>query len=672
MQWSTSLLQKINSPDDVKKLKSHELNKLAEEIRGKIISVVSNNGGHLASNLGVVELSIALHRVFDSPQDKIIWDVGHQCYAHKLLTGRFESFQSLRSEGGLAGFPKCSESPHDAFNTGHASTSVSAALGLLAAERMQGKKGLAIAVIGDGALTGGMAYEALSHAGHLGLPLIVVLNDNKMSISANVGGLSKYLSRLSMKANYQTFRRHFDAMAKKIPFVGSMFFNLIVRLKRAVKAVFYIDNFFVDLGFEYVGPIGGHNIQTLISVLEDVRQLNRPVVIHVITRKGKGYNFAEEEPDSYHGVGSFSVDNGLNGDSLASASVSALNEQKKIKKSFTEVLSGILESAAQKDNRIVAVTAAMKTGTGLSAFAKNFPKRFFDVGIAEEHAVTFAAGLAANGLRPVVALYSTFIQRAVDQVIHDTALQKLPVIFAVDRAGIVGADGETHQGLFDMTIFRSAPNMSILCPASENEMKLMIEWALNREQRIVNNEHGVEITTASDHCSLLTDNCSLTQGPVIIRYPKAYCPAEIDAFSQPIETGRGIWITKSGKKEVCLAFTGSLFHEAENASYILKEKGIIADLYNLRFIKPADENYLEKIMNEYKLVCFIEEGIKDGGFAEYMAALALQRKCTAAVLTIAVKSSFLEKDKALGTREELLAINNLDGKGIAAAVMTKV
>jgi len=672
MQWSTSLLQKINSPDDVKKLKSHELNKLAEEIRGKIISVVSNNGGHLASNLGVVELSIALHRVFDSPQDKIIWDVGHQCYAHKLLTGRFESFQSLRSEGGLAGFPKCSESPHDAFNTGHASTSVSAALGLLAAERMQGKKGLAIAVIGDGALTGGMAYEALSHAGHLGLPLIVVLNDNKMSISANVGRLSKYLSRVSMKANYQTFRRHFDAMAKKIPFVGSMFFNLIVRLKRAVKAVFYIDNFFVDLGFEYVGPIGGHNIQTLISVLEDVRQLNRPVVIHVITRKGKGYNFAEEEPDSYHGVGSFSVDNGLNGDSLASASVSALNEQKKIKKSFTEVLSGILESAAQKDNRIVAVTAAMKTGTGLSAFAKNFPKRFFDVGIAEEHAVTFAAGLAANGLRPVVALYSTFIQRAVDQVIHDTALQKLPVIFAVDRAGIVGADGETHQGLFDMTIFRSAPNMSILCPASENEMKLMIEWALNREQRIVNNEHGVEITTASDHCSLLTDNCSLTQGPVIIRYPKAYCPAEIDAFSQPIETGRGIWITKSGKKEVCLAFTGSLFHEAENASYILKEKGIIADLYNLRFIKPADENYLEKIMNEYKLVCFIEEGIKDGGFAEYMAALALQRNCTAAVLTIAVKSSFLEKDKALGTREELLAVNNLDGKGIAAAVMSKV
>ena len=593
-----------------------------------------------------MELSIALHLVFDSPRDKIVWDVGHQCYAHKILTGRLERFPSLRKKNGLAGFPKRSESEHDSFNTGHSSTSISAALGLLAADHIQGGKNYAIAVIGDGALTGGMSYEALSHAGHLGLPLIVILNDNKMSISRNVGGLSKYLSRLSMKEKYQTFRRHFDAMAKKIPFVGEAFFNLVVRLKRAVKAVFYTDNFFVDLGFEYVGPINGHNIKALRNVLEDVRKLKRPVVIHINTRKGKGYGYAENDPDSYHGVGSFSVNGGL--------TTHECSDNKNIQKSFTECFSGIISEAAKKDEKVIAITAAMQTGTGLSAFALNFPNRFFDVGIAEGHAVTFAAGLAAKGLKPIVAIYSTFIQRAVDQVIHDTALQKLPVIFALDRSGFVGADGETHQGLFDISIFRGTPNMTILAPASENEMRLMLNWVLRNVE-----------------CGMW--NVEWKLGPIIIRYPKAYCPREIEAFSAPVEIGRGVFVNepkgqKSGKNEVCLAFTGSLYREVTEAAVILKEKGINADLYNLRFLKPVDEDYLVNLINEYKLITFIEEGIKAGGFGEYAAALALRNKCKAEVLVLAAESSFLEEDKALGTREELLAINGLDGKGIAKTI----
>ena len=629
------LLPKIQSPDDIKKLNVRELYQLAEEIRETIVNTVANNGGHLASNLGVVELSIALHRVFNSPQDKIVWDVGHQCYAHKLLTGRSGSFSTLRKYKGISGFPKQSESPHDAFNTGHASTSVSAALGLLAAETINGSgeskaaKSFAIAVIGDGALTGGLAYEALSHAGHLGLPLIVILNDNKMSISPNVGGLSKYLSRLSMKEKYQTFRRHFDSLAKKIPFVGEAFFALVLRLKRAVKAVFYTDNFFVDLGFEYVGPIGGHNIQAMVSVFEDVRKLKRPVVIHINTRKGKGYGYAEEEPDNYHGVSSFSVDNGIE--------EAAVN-----RKTFTQCFSGIINSAAQKDKQLVAITAAMQAGTGLYAFAKNYPKRFFDVGIAEGHAVTFAAGLAARGLKPVVAIYSTFIQRAADQVIHDCALQKLPVILTLDRAGFVSDDGETHQGLFDIALFRSVPNMTILAPASENEFALMLNWALNETP----------------------------PGPVVIRYPKAYCPEEIPAFSQPLESGKGVFLTKSreqgtGNREVCLAFTGSLYREALDAAELLKNEGIKADLYNLRFIKPINEDYLTGLMNEYKLIAFIEEGIREGGFGEYAAALAARRRCKALVTVLAAESSFQEGSRAQGSREELLAANNLDGKGIA-------
>jgi 1-deoxy-D-xylulose-5-phosphate synthase len=629
------MLSQINGPADLKKLKFRELDRLAQEIRELIVSRVTQNGGHLASNLGVVELTIALHRVFDSPQDKIVWDVGHQCYAHKLLTGRFAAFSGLRKAGGLAGFPKREESPHDAFNTGHASTAISAAAGLLAAERMAAGSGRAVAVIGDGALTGGLAYEALSHAGHLELPLIVVLNDNKMSISQNVGGLSKYLSRLSMKAKYQRFRRLFDSMAKKIPYVGDVFFDMVVRLKRAVKAVFYTDNFFVDLGFEYVGPIDGHNIQSLANVFEDVRRLQRPVVIHVITRKGKGYGLAENDPGNYHavakrgGAGPITVKEYLSGNA-------GKNEH-----SFTDAFSAAILGLAGRDSRIVALTAAMERGTGLSPFREAHPGRFFDVGIAESHAATFAAGLAAQGQRPVVAIYSTFIQRAMDQVIHDVALQKLPVLFALGRCGFVDGDGETHQGLFDIALFRAVPGMAILAPASENELRLMLEYA------------------------------SALDGPAMMRFPKAPCPQEQPEFSLPLEKGRGVWLRRRNANggRVCLAFAGSLYPQALAATEQLEASGIEADLYNLRFLKPLDEDYLAEILDSYDLVAFIEEGIQAGGFGEYAAALARCRKCRAETLVLAAGEDFAAGGRAIGTREELLKANRLDASSIAQRIM---
>jgi 1-deoxy-D-xylulose-5-phosphate synthase len=625
------MLSQLNGPADLKKLKPGELKRLAQEIRELIVATVAQNGGHLASNLGVVELTIALHRVFNSPQDKIVWDVGHQCYAHKLLTGRFAAFSALRKAHGLAGFPKREESPHDAFNTGHASTAISAAAGMLVAEGLRpvldkAASPRAVAVIGDGALTGGLAYEALSHAGHLELPLIVILNDNKMSISPNVGGLSKYLSRLSMKTRYQRFRRGFDSMAKKIPYFGSVFFDMVVRLKRAVKAVFYTDNFFVDLGFEYVGPIDGHNIQVLTDVLKDVRRLQRPVVVHVITRKGKGYDYAENDPGNYHAI---SQKEYVAGNSAP---------PKGDRRSFTDALSAALLDLAGRDSRIVALTAAMESGTGLSSFRKAYPDRFFDVGIAEAHAVTFAAGLAAQGMKPVAAIYSTFIQRSVDQVIHDVALQNLPVLFALGRCGFVDGDGETHQGLFDIALFRTVPGMTILAPASEKEQALMLEYALGLDAQ------------------------------AMIRYPKAPCPDEIPAFSLPVEKGRGVWLYQAPGSRVCLAFTGSLYPQARTARELLQAKGIGTDLYNLRFLKPVDEDYLADLLNRYDLVVFIEEGVPCGGFGEYASALACRRKCRADTLILAADEDFAADGRAIGTRNELLKANGLDADSIAQKI----
>ncbi|MBR5095927.1 MAG: 1-deoxy-D-xylulose-5-phosphate synthase, partial [Treponema sp.] len=456
-----NMLAQINSPDDIKNFSQKELRQLADEIRRTIIDTVGKNGGHLASNLGIVELTIALHKVFSSPKDALVFDVSHQCYAHKLLTGRYKEFSSLRQGGGISGFTKECESEHDFFDNGHASTSISQALGLLKAREIQGIDGKVIAVIGDGALTGGLAYEGLLNAGRDAKNLIVVLNDNQMSISPSEGSLSRYLSSLTMSIQYQSVRRAIDKIVSKLP--GSRFFQkFIFRFKRGLKGLLLSDNMFVDFGFEYVGPLNGHDMKEMTRVFDSVKKLKKPVVVHVITKKGKGYSPAEDNPELFHGIGPFNIADG--------------SMEKFDAESFTENFSRSIVRLANENSKLVAITAAMAKGTGLAAFARHCPQRFFDVGIAEEHAVTFAAGLAKGGLLPVVCIYSTFIQRAIDQIIHDICLPNLHAVFVFDRSGAVPNDGETHQGIFDIALLKSVPNLSILAPASAKELDLCLGW----------------------------------------------------------------------------------------------------------------------------------------------------------------------------------------------------
>jgi 1-deoxy-D-xylulose-5-phosphate synthase len=618
-----SILKTIRSPKDLKKLSRSQLYLLAQELRDFIIEVVSKNGGHLASNLGVIELSIALHYVFSSPGDKIVWDVGHQCYAHKVITGRKELFSTLRKFKGISGFPKRIESRHDVFNTGHSSTSISAALGLATARDLKKGNGKVIAVIGDGALTGGMALEALNHAGQLGKDLIIILNDNNMSIGQNVGAISVYLTELTTTRYYQIFRRSFDGIVRRIPFLGKRFLAYIYRLKRSLKAFLFRANIFADLGFEYVGPVNGHNIHLLINMLKNIKNLSKSVVLHIITQKGKGYKFAENDPLLFHGVGSFSVVDG--------------KIEKKPTVTFTEAFSETIIDLASKDKKIVAITAAMSHGTGLRAFEKCFAQRFFDVGICEQHAVTFAAGLASQGLKPVVAIYSTFMQRAVDQVIHDVAMQKLPVVICMDRAGVVGGDGETHQGIFDIALFRSVPNLTILAPASKNELSLMLKYAFS------------------------------LKSPVLIRYPKSNCPYEFKAFSAPLTKGRGVFVN-ARRGKVLLLTLGGIMEEALKASHILNSSGIPASVYNLRFIKPLDIDFSLKVLKSFSYICFLEDGLISGGISEHLiAALGLTKKGMEYDL-IGVPDAFVEQ----GTRQELLALCGLDAPSIAARIKKRL
>lgn len=620
MQKNTyKVLETLKSPEQLKGLQNSELLELAREIRQEIIQTVSKNGGHLASNLGIVELTLALHRVFHTPDDKIIFDVGHQCYPHKLVTGRFNKFHSIRKNGGLSGFPKRSESIHDAFDTGHASTSISAALGLLAGETILGGKNHVIAVIGDGALTGGLAYEALSHAGHLQLPLIVILNDNKMSISPNVGALSKHLSRLTMTGGYQRIRSRIDRIIQKIPLFGNQLYNLVVRIKRSLKVLFYPQNFFIELGFEYVGPIDGHNLLVLEDVLKDVKELRKPVVVHIITQKGRGYHQAERDPSKFHGIGPFSIEDGL--------------VEKSSGPAFTDAFGSSILAIAHKDPAVVAITAAMEKGTGLSQFHEQFPDRFFDVGIAEAHAVTFAAGLAARGLKPVVAIYSSFIQRSVDSVIHDVAIQNLPVTFAFDRAGFVPDDGETHQGLFDMALFRSVPNLSLLAPATAAELDLMLSWSVESGR------------------------------PAMIRYPKAVCPPEHPAFSSPLVEGRGVFV-RQNRASACMVFTGSLYPQVEETAHLLEAEGYSCDTYNLRFIKPLDEEYFLSVMQAYKQIIVVEEGVQIGGIGEQLGTLLLRHNPKVDFLHVGCSDKFHPQ----GSRKELLARNGLDAPGLVQQI----
>ena len=613
------ILSSIQSPQDLKGFSKQQLKQLASQMRRVILETVGANGGHLASNLGVIELTIALHRIFTSPDDAIIWDVGHQSYAHKLLTGRYHHFSTLRLKGGLSGFPKREESPHDIFNTGHASTSISAAEGILAGRRLQHKGGKVIAVIGDGALSGGMVFEALLNITSATENLIVILNDNQMSISPNIKTVYEYLSRLTMRRGYQLFKYLFDTAVDKIPFLGRKINFLIRRLKRGVKGIFYKNNLFTDVGFEYVGPLNGHNEQELETVFRNVKNIKAPVFIHVRTKKGKGYAFAEDNPSAFHGIGPFRLTDG--------------KIERNTAVSFTEAFAQTITAVAAERNDITAITAAMAQGTGLSQFQHLYPDRFFDVGIAEQHAVTFAAGLAAAGLRPVAAIYSTFLQRSIDQIIHDVALQKLPVIFALDRAGAVPYDGETHQGFYDISLLRSVPNMIILCPASAVEMDMMFRWA-----------------AASDLATVL-------------RYPKSICPADCPAFHAPLELGRGIVTVQTEKPDILLVCTGGMYQETAAAADILLRRNIFADIYNIRFAKPVDESYFLACAQGYRAVLFIEDGAAIGGIAQYLESILHKHRLDIKTAVCAFADSiFLQ-----GSRNDILEAAGMSSMQLADA-----
>lgn len=561
-------LESIKCPLDFKNLSIAELKVLAKEIRETILQNVSAHGGHLASNLGVVELSIALHYVFDSPADKIVWDVGHQCYPHKLLTGRYKRFSTLRQYGGISGFPKRNESEHDAFGTGHSSTSISAALGIIEGRDKKKENFKVIAVIGDGAMSAGLAFEGLNNAGHLKKDIIVILNDNEMSISKNVGALSAYLNRILTGEFYQKFRRETKSFLEGIPKLGKRAARMAQRTEEMVKGLFLPGIIFEELGFNYIGPIDGHNIELLIETCRRIKGAKYPTLIHAVTIKGKGYEFSEKRPSLFHGVGPFKVETGsiIKGDGS----------------SYSETFGSILTDLAAKNERIVAISAAMKEGTGLEQFAERYPKRFYDVGIAEPHAVTFAAGLATQGLRPVVAIYSTFLQRAYDEIVHDVCLQNLPVIFAIDRAGIVGEDGPTHNGLFDLSYLRHIPNIVVMAPKDSFELRTMFEIAL---------KHG---------------------GPSAIRYPRGKVSSSPYSSYIPFHIGEAE-ILKDGE-EIAIIALGNTVHPALSAAERLDKDGISVMVVNGRFVKPMDRNLLISIASRIKRIITVEENTLIGGF----------------------------------------------------------
>jgi len=570
------ILERVNSPQDLKALSFRELEKLAAEIRELVIKTVSQTGGHLAPNLGVVELTLALHRVFDAPEDKIIWDVGHQCYVHKIITGRRDRLKTLRQFEGLSGFPCRNESPYDAFGTGHSSTAISAALGMAVARDLSGRNFSVVAVVGDGALTAGMAFEALNHAGHLQIPLVVVLNDNEMSIAKNVGALAGYLARIRSDPRYFRSKEEFESLVGRIPAVGPKMVKWAERLRDSLKYLVVPGMLFEELGFTYLGPIDGHNLGVMTTVLEQARMVKKPVLVHVITRKGMGYEPAEKNPDVYHGIGPFDVVTG--------------KPKKDGRLTYTEVFGQTLVQLAADNPRVVAITAAMPAGTGLVTFARTYPDRFFDVGIAEQHAVTFAAGLATEGYRPVVAIYSTFLQRAFDQVLHDVCLQRLPVVFALDRGGIVGDDGATHQGLFDFAYLRIIPNIVVMAPKDENELRHMLKTALQYD------------------------------GPIAFRYPRGTgtgCPIEQEIRLLPIGVAE---VLRDGEDIAVLA-VGNTVSTALEAAQELAERGISAAVINARFVKPLDEACIVSYATRTRKMITIEENVLAGGFGSAVLEL---------------------------------------------------
>jgi 1-deoxy-D-xylulose-5-phosphate synthase len=610
------LIDELILPEDLKKMTDDQLKDIAAALRHYMIKTVADNGGHLAASLGVVELAIALHRFYESPRDKIIWDVGHQSYPHKLLNGRWNSFHTLRRQGGLCGFLKPDESEHDPFLTGHSSTSISAALGLALARDHHGENYRVVAVIGDGALTGGMSFEALNHAGHIKAGLTVILNDNKMSIGSNVGSMSAYLGRIRSDPKYSRLKKDFEHFVNQVPHVGKKLIDTAERIKGGLKYLIMPGMIFEELGFTYFGPVDGHDITAITNILKQADKMAGPVLVHVVTEKGKGYHFAEMEPEIFHGVGPFDLSNGL-----------PLKKKKSM--TYTDQFGKTLVEIARENPKIVAITAAMTTGTGLNIFSKEFPERFYDVGIAEQHAVTMAAALAAGGMRPVFAVYSTFLQRAYDQLIHDTCLQNLPVIFAVDRAGIVGEDGETHQGLFDLSFLRSIPNMNIMVPANEKEQQNMLY-------------------TASE----------FSKGPVALRYPRDKVTGMQTGPLQIMPWGKGELVRPG--KDLLVVSVGTVLESVLSAMDRLAWQNIKAAVINARFVKPLDEELILEWARKCQKVITVEENILAGGFGSGVADLLEKNSLYIPVKRLGIDDRFVGH----GTRSQMLECMGLDANGI--------
>jgi 1-deoxy-D-xylulose-5-phosphate synthase len=618
-----SILDKINSPKDIKNLEINDLNRLAKELRKYLISVVSETGGHLSSNLGVVELTLALHYCFNSPYDKLIWDVGHQTYIHKIITGRKEELKTIRQFKGLSGFPKRIESEHDVFETGHSTTSISAALGFVKAREILKQNNYVVPIIGDGSMTGGMAFEALNNAGRLNSNFILILNDNQMSISKNVGGLSSYLDTIRTDTVYKEMKEEVEKALTRIPKIGKDVVKVVRDVKSSIKQLVIPGMLFEELGFTYLGPVDGHNITALIKTLNKAKRLDEPVIIHIKTTKGKGFKPAEINPTKYHGAKPFYIEDG---------------KYKNISSedTYSKVFGNTLVNIASKNDKLVTITAAMPEGTGLDNFSKKYPDRFFDVGIAEQHAVTFAAGLASSGLKPVVALYSSFLQRAYDQVLHDVCMQNLPVVFAIDRAGLVGADGETHQGVFDISFLNHMPNMTIVAPKNKKELESMLEYVVD------------------------------FNSPIAIRYPKGKASCELEEFNDDIVYGKSE-IIKKGEK-IAILSVGTLAKTAYNTAIKLQEKGINCSVINTRFIKPIDIEMIEEIASSHEYIFVIEENVISGGYGSNVTRLVSEINGKSKVVCIGIKDEFIEH----GSREQLIQLCQLDEQGIYNSIISTI
>lgn len=618
------ILENINLPDDLKKLNIDDLPFLSDEIRDFLIDSISKTGGHLASNLGVVELTIALHYCFNCPKDKFIWDVGHQAYVHKILTGRKALFNTLRKKDGLSGFPKTVESPYDSFNTGHSSTSISAAIGFAEARDLKGENFDVVSIIGDGSMTGGLVYEAMNNAGRNNTKLLIVLNDNQMSISQNVGAMSKYLSELRTAPKYIEVKTDVQKFLNNFPVVGGKVTRVLEKTKEGIKYALVPTVMFEQLGIKYIGPIDGHDIRKLINVLNKIKKMNQPVLLHVLTVKGKGYSEAEKFPSKFHGIGSFDV---KTGNSISS----------KKGETYSEIFGRTMVKLAAKNKKIVAVTAAMPTGTGLDFFSKMYPKRIFDVGIAEEHAVTFSAGMAKNGLIPVFAVYSTFLQRSYDQIVHDVCLQNLHVIFAIDRAGIVGDDGETHQGIYDLSFLSHIPNLVVMAPKNKYEFVEMINFAVNYK------------------------------GPIALRYPKGQASDILGENMPPVELGKAEFIYSG--KDIAVISVGSMMDTALEVCKKLENDGYTPTLINARFINPVDSEMIEKLRNNCSYIFTIEDNIYSGGFgSKVVQKLAEKMIINKIIYNFSFPDSFVEH----GSREQLFYEYNLDSDSIYSKIISIV